>query len=231
MKMSKSYWVLPTITQFIIWPPFWLLFKILFDIEIFGKKNLKKFEKNPQNLIIAINHNHDIDSLFFSHILSNFSKLKPIFWVGSTQEMYRNDQSDLFVRLFSRVAKYFGSFPAYRDKKSLNFDKKLKHNLQILRDKRVVCMFPEGKKSPTGKIQEGKIGISVLSQKTKSPVIPMRIRGTFGIKLFSIKRRRITIHIGEPMYPQNFFSDTNKKLSYDYHKKVTEEIMNKIKNL
>ncbi len=229
MKMPKKYWVWPTITQFIIWPIFWLLFKVFFKIEVNNRQNLRQFEKKPQNLIMALNHNSNLDSLFFSHILSNFSKLKPIFWVSSTRKMYETDQSDSFVKFFSRVGKYFGSYPAYRDKNHSNFDKKLQHHIKILSDKKVVCMFPEGRKSGDGQIQEGKIGVSVLSQRTDTPILPIRMHGTSNLKLFSGKRDKVVINIGKPMYPQDFFSTENP--SHEYYKKVTEVLMDRIKNL
>lgn len=50
--------------------------------------------------------------------------------------------------------------------------------LSILKTGRVVAIFPEGRRSPTGTLQPAMPGVGVLAARTGVPVIPVAIAGT-----------------------------------------------------
>jgi 1-acyl-sn-glycerol-3-phosphate acyltransferase len=65
-----------------------------------------------------------------------------------------------------------------------------------------VVLFPEGTRSPNGQLQQGKAGIGLVIAKTRAPVQPMRIFGSF--EAFpkgsgKITAAPITVVIGEPI--------------------------------
>ncbi|MSU41170.1 MAG: 1-acyl-sn-glycerol-3-phosphate acyltransferase [Pedosphaera sp.] len=55
----------------------------------------------------------------------------------------------------------------------------LKTILEHLRNGQAIMMFPEGTRSPDGKIQSARPGIGLAIVKSGAPVIPIRVFGTF----------------------------------------------------
>ena len=65
-----------------------------------------------------------------------------------------------------------------------------------------VLVFPEGKRTETGELNEFRKGIGLLATRLNLPVIPMRIDGLFPLK--QQKKRFVTpgtvqVRIGEPV--------------------------------
>lgn len=55
----------------------------------------------------------------------------------------------------------------------------LKQIIKLLESGEGVVLFPEGTRSPNGKLQRGQPGIGLLIAKTQAPVVPVRIFGSF----------------------------------------------------
>ena len=68
------------------------------------------------------------------------------------------------------------------------YEKAFERIAEELRAGEVVCIFPEGKLTTTGEIDEFKNGISRILDETPVPVIPMALRGLWG-SFFSHKDR------------------------------------------
>lgn len=83
----------------------------------------------------------------------------------------------------------------------------LKNAVKFLSGGGLVCLFPEGTRSEDGELQEAKGGIGFLISKSKVPVIPTYIKGSFeawpkGQK--SAKSHKITVCFGAPIDPVEF---------------------------
>jgi 1-acyl-sn-glycerol-3-phosphate acyltransferase len=79
----------------------------------------------------------------------------------------------------------------------------LKALIRILSAGECALVFPEGTRTPDGKLQPAEPGLGLLIAKTRAPVVPMRIFGAYDawpihgrIHPF----RKITIVVGEPIY-------------------------------
>ncbi|MCQ2482353.1 MAG: 1-acyl-sn-glycerol-3-phosphate acyltransferase [Clostridia bacterium] len=88
-----------------------------------------------------------------------------------------------------------------------------------------ICfVFPEGTRSATGKLGEMKDGASYLAIKSGTPLIPVYISGAYQIwprqskwpKPFKgfLKRKKLRIVIGEPLYSKDFDSDAHKMTAH-----------------
>ncbi len=96
-----------------------------------------------------------------------------------------------------------------------------------------LLLFPEGGRSPDGKIQKcTHTGLGVIASKTNLPVIPIRIKGTFEWwprqnllpKMYRFKC--IKIKTGKPL----FYSGTNNKKGWlAFQNKVMKQIARLIK--
>jgi 1-acyl-sn-glycerol-3-phosphate acyltransferase len=86
---------------------------------------------------------------------------------------------------------------------------------QALHEGDLVCIFPEGKLTTTGELNEFKGGVSKIIERTKVPVIPMALRGLWGSMLTrdsanlferSFKRgirSRLALAVGMPVAPEH----------------------------
>ncbi|RFP14530.1 MULTISPECIES: MFS transporter [unclassified Duganella] len=86
---------------------------------------------------------------------------------------------------------------------------------QALHEGDLVCIFPEGRLTSTGEINEFKGGVSKIVERTKVPVIPMALRGLWGHLLSRSGanvferafrtglRSRLALAVGVPVPPQD----------------------------
>jgi 1-acyl-sn-glycerol-3-phosphate acyltransferase len=85
---------------------------------------------------------------------------------------------------------------------------------------------PEGTRSQTGELQEGKSGTILLAMKTNAPIVPVGIAGTetFFYKLKRLRRPKVKITFG-PAYILPPLDRSNRDESL---KRMTEEVMARI---
>lgn len=102
---------------------------------------------------------------------------------------------------------------------------------RIVKQGRMIGIFPEGTRSPDGRLMKGKPGVAHLAIKSGLPVIPVGMRGTWEIMAVGDKQpklRKATIHIGEPMY---FNHLKNAALDETVINHTTDNIMLRIAHL
>lgn len=77
----------------------------------------------------------------------------------------------------------------------------LKAVIRLLKSGNRVMVFPEGSRTPDGKIHEGMGGVGLILSKTKVPVQPLRIDGAYEALPMGGKLRRhpITVTVGDPI--------------------------------
>ena len=76
---------------------------------------------------------------------------------------------------------------------------------QLLKSGWNLVLFPEGSRSPDGRIQEFKPGVGHLAKETGTPVVPMHIQGAFQVMPRHQKLPipgPIRVRIGKPMTPK-----------------------------
>src|SRR4051812_24570617 len=78
----------------------------------------------------------------------------------------------------------------------------LKALIRILRAGEGTLVFPEGQRSPDGKLQPAQPGLGLVIAKTLAPVVPMRVFGAFDAWPSHEKwprPGRVTVVVGEPI--------------------------------
>ncbi len=73
---------------------------------------------------------------------------------------------------------------------------------QGVRDGAVLVVFPEGHRSDTGQLMEGRGGAVRIAVRAGVPIIPMAVWGTEAGMIGAIQRRPITVVYGAPYYPK-----------------------------
>jgi len=130
----------------------------------------------------------------------------------------------------------------------------LKEAIRVLKKGNILVLYPEGRRSANGELQEGKLGAAKIFLKTRVPILPVGLKGTF--ELFppqgKLKIKRIVeIDIGQPLFfneefnlAQNLVEELRSSPasakssasgnSPEYQQilgKITEKIMEKIEQL
>jgi 1-acyl-sn-glycerol-3-phosphate acyltransferase len=99
---------------------------------------------------------------------------------------------------------------------------------QVLRDGELFGIYPEGTRSPDGRLYRGKVGVSWLALATGAPVIPVAMTGTDKVLPIGAsvpKLGRVNVRIGKPM------TFTGSEKSARDRRSVTDEIMAAIAEL
>jgi 1-acyl-sn-glycerol-3-phosphate acyltransferase len=101
----------------------------------------------------------------------------------------------------------------------------LRQILRRMEKGEILIIAPEGTRSRTEKMAEGKVGVSYLASKAKVPVIPVAIEGTedriFLSNLKKLKRTKVTVTAGNPLT----FPPLPKKNKDQALREYTDEIM------
>ncbi len=178
-------------------------------------ENVEKFPKG-MGVILAPNHASYIDI--------------PCVGVAAPRRVYFIARDDLFSHwLLNWFMRVFATIPIVRRQADLSA---LKAALGQLEKKRVVCLFPEGTRSPDGKVSEAVgVGVGFLAIKGQAPVLPVYIAGTH--KVFPKGSRTIHPHpvkiiFGDPIYPETIAMGTPVKERYHL---LTEQVMRALKDL
>jgi len=126
--------------------------------------------------------------------------------------------------LISRV----GAFPVRRQGADAAG---MKRAIRRLRHGRAVVVFPEGTRSPDGRLGSGRIGIAVLAAKAKVKVIPAFIRGTNKAMPKGrgfIRPCPISVSFGQPLDPADILPDNPGRQDYQ---RLTDLIMDRLRKL
>lgn len=118
-----------------------------------------------------------------------------------------------------------GAIPVERDSADLAAIKRV---ISTLRGGRPIVLFPEGTRSPDGKLQPAKAGVGMIVCKTQVPVVPCRIFNShLAFGRAGGLRPGTPIHIvyGKPLWPHQYDHPSDGKERYQ---RASERIMSAI---
>ena len=196
---------------------FWLLKHILLGPLlrlVFRPKVTGTVPQGPA--IIASNHLSFCDSLFLPLVVPG-----QMVFIGKDDYFIRKG---LKGRLMAAFFRGVGTIPVDRSGGSEAADA-LSTALRVLREGRLFGIYPEGTRSPDGRLYRGKTGVARLAVESGAPVYPCALSGTAEIQPtgYRIPRKimRPGIHFGEPL---RFSAGADLR-------KVTDEIVSAIQAL
>ena len=133
-------------------------------------------------VIIACNH-----VSYWDPILVGCALPRQIFFMAK-EELFQKP-------VLGFAIKKLGAFPVKRKQGDVSAIRK---SLEILKGNKVLGIFPEGTRSKSGTIQEAMAGIALIMEKSKAPILPIKVYGVKG--LLRQKRGNIGVVIGKPFY-------------------------------
>ena len=161
------------------------IFCFLFRVMGWSIQGLENFPAEGP-AILAINHQSMWDP-----IVAAASVPRNVYFMGK-EELFS-------IPVFGRLIRTLGAFPVKRGQGDMNA---IRQSLAILKDGRVLGLFPEGTRSKTGELQKGQPGMVLLMERGKAPVIPVKVYGTR--KLLTKGWGKIAVVIGKPITAQGF---------------------------
>lgn len=193
----------------------WLFFKVFLKtymgFKVIGRSNVP----NKGAFIFASNHQS-----YFDPIILGTSIYRSLNYLAK-DDLFRNPVASWALHTVQ-------SIPVRREEGDL---RAIKDSIRVLSCGKPLVIFPEGSRSKDGFLQKAKPGIGFIAAKTRVPVIPAYIEGSFeamprGIN--TLKRRPVTVYIGNPVYFDWDRYDRNGKEAYQA---LSDDIMRRIAEL
>lgn len=172
-------------------------------------------------LIIASNHLSFSDSIFMPLVVPR----KVTFLAKS--EYFTSPGLKGFIKKITFIA--LGQVPVDRSGGRAS-EAALIIGLKVLERGDCIGIYPEGTRSPDGRLYKGRSGIARLAIESGAPVIPVAMFNTAEIQPTGQvvpKVRRVEMIFGEPLYFENYGDSTDQKVL----REVTDRIMNTIQAL
>lgn len=150
-----------------------IIFRIFYRVKTYGVENVPSSGK----FLLCSNHANNLDPVFISMVMP-----RQISWMA---------KKELFKHKFIAYLGYkLGAFPVDRSQSDISA---IKNALKVLKQDKVLGIFPEGTRVKSIDLEAVKPGVALLSIRSGSPVLPVHIESNY--KLFS----KINIYIGKPM--------------------------------
>jgi 1-acyl-sn-glycerol-3-phosphate acyltransferase len=186
-----------------------LVERILFGFRVTGRERIP----GSGAVIVASNHISYCDP--------------PVVGSGVPREVHFLAKEELFRnRLFGLLIKQYNAIPL---KRSVGDVGALKKAVGLLRQGKVVLMFPEGTRSLTGRLLKPKPGVGMIAALTSTPVVPAYVRGTNSLGRAFLRRENLSVAFGEPVIPSDLGNNTGEER--ELYERLTEEVMRRIASL
>ena len=159
--------------------------RLLWDTRIEGVENLPR--TGP--FILVTNHNSNVDPLMMGWASGH--QIDRVVHFMAKSEM----RSWPIIGWLAAQAGVFFVRRGERDRAAQQF------SLDTLADGRPIAMFPEGTRSRTGHLRDGKSGAAHLAMRSGAPLVPAGISGThriFPAGAWFPRASKVRIRIGEP---------------------------------
>jgi len=175
------------------------IMKPIYRMEVIGRENFPK----EGGVLLCTNHIHNFDP--------------PIVGITAPRPIHFMAKEELFsVPALGKLLPHINAFPV---KRGMSDREALRKGLAILKEGKVLGLFPEGTRSKTGELGKGLAGAGFFALRTDAQVVPCAIIGPY--KAFS----RLKVVYGKPIDMNEL---RQKKVSAE---EATEIIMGEIRDL
>lgn len=191
MNIAVNIYIFKIVPEFTMRFLIWLLSHSMYRVEHRGLQQIP----DEGAAVLVCNHVSFVDALLIGGAVR-----RPVRFV-----MYYQIYNLPVLNFIFRTA---GTVPiAGRSEDEQTYEAAFSKIAQYLRDGELVCLFPEGKLTKDGEIDEFKAGVERILQETPVPVIPLALQGLWGSffsrspskGLFKRFWSRITLVAGQPL--------------------------------
>lgn len=136
-----------------------ILTRLLFDVKVEGRRNIPR----RGGILIASNHQSYLDPVVLAASLH-----RPLNFVAKS-ELFSNPIGAWFMRRLN-------AFPLRQGKGDIGA---LKETIRRLKEGHMLNIFPEGARTPDGKIHTFERGVALIIRRANVPVVPACIVGAY----------------------------------------------------
>lgn len=194
------------------------LVKTVFRPWISGAENIPR----SGGVIIASNHLSFVDSVFLPIMLD-----RPIVFLAKSEYFSGRGIKGAVVREFF---KGIGMLPIDRSGGKAS-EASLNTGLGVLAREQVLGIYPEGTRSPDGKLYRGRMGVARVVLEGHVPVVPVAMIGTDKVMATGTKMpkvHRVGVIVGEPLDFSRFDGMEGDRFVL---RSITDEIMVELSRL
>ena len=187
--------------------------RLLFRLQVSGQDHIPR----TGGVLIAANHSSYLDI--------------PILGCALPRQASFIGRMDLFSGIVGTILRYLGWIPIRRERVDRKaFDEAVAR----LKAGRVVVIYPEGTRSPDGRLQPGKPGIGMIAAAAGCPVVPALLEGTYealppGASWIRVRPIRVTF--GQPMDFSAELEIDNEETKKVVYQQMSQEVMDRIAEL
>lgn len=204
-----AYWALKIILTPIL--------KVIFRVRIEGRENVPR--SGP--VILASNHQSFIDSIFLPLCIR-----RRVTFVAKA-EYFESWKTAWFFRAV-------GMIPLKRDGGSAS-ERALTAAREVLDAGGVLGIYPEGTRSPDGRLYRGHTGVARLALQCGAPVVPVAQFGTVDVQPIGAMLPRlfkpVKVRMGQPLRFEAPAAPDDGPLPADELRRITDEIMSAVASL
>jgi long-chain acyl-CoA synthetase len=140
-----------------------LVFMVVWGLKVSGTENIPRKIK----CILCVNHSSYLDAFIVDAAMPAILR-KGIFFVG-----FKAYFEQPFIR---NIIKYIRVIPI---DPSVRFVEAMQAAAHVLKNNKMVCIFPEGQMTIDGKVKEFKKGVGILAKELNIPLVPVLITGSY----------------------------------------------------
>jgi long-chain acyl-CoA synthetase len=181
--------------RFIIIAINYLIFKLFFRVKAQGAQNVPE----EGAYILYPNHTSDLDGSAIAACLPRRPCFQ-LFYFIFIPYFFRPFIKSSFLR---NLVKMMRLIPFDY---STHFLESLRSAYLVLQMRKGLCFFPEGLRSPTGKVGIFKKGFGVIAKESGAKLVPVAIEGAFEAWSCTAKypkRHPIRVRFGKPLHPED----------------------------
>ena len=189
------------------------LFLILaFRFGVYGRHNVP----DSGGVILASNHQSYLDPVFCA--------------VALRRQCNYLARETLFINpVFRLLIKSLNAVPVRRGQADL---RAMKQIINLLRQDKMVCLYPEGTRSSNGTVRHVKPGFGLLSRRSGATVVPTVIEGAYDVwprhqKFFS-GGKPVSVCYGEPIRPEQIVQMSEQQLADELTRRL-RKIQNELR--
>jgi 1-acyl-sn-glycerol-3-phosphate acyltransferase len=184
--------------------------RLLFRLRVSGQDHIPR----TGGVLIAANHASYLDI--------------PILGCALPRQASFIGRMDLFSGIVGTILRYLGWIPIRRERVDRKaFDEAVRR----LKAGHVVVIYPEGTRSPDGRLQPGKPGIGMIAAAAGCPVVPALLEGTYEALppgASWIRVRPIKVIFGQSIDFSTVLEPENEDTKKVIYQQMSEEIMDRI---
>ncbi len=188
----------------------WSILKLYNRINLHGKSSIPK----QGGFILVSNHTSYLDPVYIG-----ISLPRKLHFMAK-KEAFRSP-------IFRWILTQLGAFPVDRDRIGV---KTVRKAIQILTDQHVLAIFPQGTRKGELEISTIKQGAAYFSLKTKSPILPVYIKGTDKVMPKGqawIRPAKVDIYFGH-LIQVNGLEKLNQEMAMEALSDQIKEEMNRL---